>query len=241
MGLKILDCYGGTGSATREFALRGHDVVIVEIDANLIDNDLRHRPNVHILEMDMLKFGIKPGHFLPEGWRPDYVWLSPPCQCFSLGGSAQGKRIWLPMDPPHSYYGPRFPKTVKSKRACGMVLAGLRTVEVLKPRWWIMENPRGGLRTMGFMRAVPWLTTVTYCQYGENRMKATDLWGIMPDSWQPFMACKNRMKCHESAPRGAKTGTQGLRDSRDRGRIPQAFVKEIADCLESETIVDFTA
>jgi hypothetical protein len=71
-----------------------------------------------------------------------------------------------------------------------------------------MENPRGMLRKLEVVKDLP-RYTVTYCQYGDTRMKPTDLWGVVP-KWSPRPTCKNGDTCHVSAPRGSRTGTQGL-------------------------------
>lgn len=68
--------------------------------------------------------------------------------------------------------------------------------------------------------------TVTYCQYGDNRMKPTDIWTNCSE-WKPKPMCKNGENCHESAPRGSKTGTQGIKGAKDRGVIPPALFYEI--------------
>ena len=44
--------------------------------------------------------------------------------------------------------------------------------------------------------------------------------------------CKNGDKCHEAAPRGAKTGTQGLKNSKERARIPADFCRHIVKICE---------
>ena len=68
--------------------------------------------------------------------------------------------------------------------------------------------------------------TVTYCQYGEDRMKPTDIWSNAT-WWNPRKPCKNGMPCHTAAPRGSRTGTQGIEDSRDRARIPLELFHEL--------------
>ena len=68
--------------------------------------------------------------------------------------------------------------------------------------------------------------TVTYCQYGDERMKPTDIW-TNAEWWKPRPMCKNGMPCHVAAPRGSKTGTQGLKGSVHRGVIPPALFEEI--------------
>ena len=74
--------------------------------------------------------------------------------------------------------------------------------------------------------------TVTYCQYGDTRMKPTDLWSNLSDLELKPM-CKNGDSCHEAAPRGAKTGTQGVKGYRDRSRVPRGLCLSIIEQLES--------
>ena len=44
--------------------------------------------------------------------------------------------------------------------------------------------------------------------------------------------CKNGDPCHVSAPRGSKTGTQGLKGSIERSKIPQKLCEHIVDICE---------
>ena len=74
--------------------------------------------------------------------------------------------------------------------------------------------------------------TVTYCQYGDTRMKPTDIFTNHPHPMFKPM-CKNGDPCHESAPRGAKTGTQGLATV-DRSRIPEELCEHIVELCEQE-------
>lgn len=64
-----------------------------------------------------------------------------------------------------------------------------------------------------------------------TRMKPTDIWTNHPDPrFKP--PCHNGDPCHVSAPRGAKTGTQGLKGSVDRSRIPRELCEHIVDICE---------
>ena len=71
--------------------------------------------------------------------------------------------------------------------------------------------------------------TVSYCQYGDTRMKPTDIWINIPN-WEGKM-CRNGASCHVAAPRGSKTGTQGLKNAKERGVIPPALFEEILTFL----------
>ena len=83
---------------------------------------------------------------------------------------------------------------------------------------------------MDFMQGLP-RYTVTYCQYGDKRMKPTDIWTNHPfPNFKPM--CKNGSPCHVAAPRGARTGTQGLKGSALRSQIPEELCDHIADICE---------
>lgn len=71
--------------------------------------------------------------------------------------------------------------------------------------------------------------TVTYCQYGDDRMKPTDLWTNL--DWTPRRACKNGDSCHVSAPRGARTGTQGRDGAVLRSMVPYELGSEILEVI----------
>lgn len=93
------------------------------------------------------------------------------------------------------------------------------------------KNPRGGMRKMVWMKGIP-RYTVTYCQYGDKRMKPTDIWTNHPaPRFRP--PCKNGASCHERAPRGSRTGTQGLKGSKERSVIPAALCEHIVDICEN--------
>lgn len=75
--------------------------------------------------------------------------------------------------------------------------------------------------------------TVTYCQYGARAMKPTDIFTNASDP-RFCPPCRNGAPCHESAPRGSKSGTQGLANARERGRIPERLCLHIVDVCERE-------
>jgi len=72
--------------------------------------------------------------------------------------------------------------------------------------------------------------TVTYCQYGDTRQKPTDIWTNF--DWKPKPMCKPKATCHISAPRGSRTGTQGLKNAKERSVIPPNLFREIFEQLK---------
>ena len=203
----VFDFYSGTGSSTQAFVDEGHKVITFELDPSFTATE-----NVNILR-------LTPEYLLQTYGRPDFVWASPPCTTFSV--ASIGKHWNLD----------KTPKTEAAGEAIKLVNHTLDLIKALEPKLgWLMENPRGMLRTLPMMQELN-RYTVTYCQYGDTRMKPTDLWGTVP-GWTPRQACKNGEPCHEAAPRGARTGTQGLKGAKKRSEVPYQLGKEILDMLQ---------
>ena len=130
---------------------------------------------------------IKPSDF-NDGF--DLIWASPPCDRFTV---AQIGRYWEKLE---ETYLPRNKEVIDRIE---LVYHTLYLIEELSPSYWFLENPRGLLRKLiGKPQG-----TVTFCQYGDNRMKPTDLWGKHPESFG-YKSCSNGDDCHESSPRGSK-------------------------------------
>ena len=197
----VIDLFAGTGSSTVAFDENpGWTVHHVELDEAFPAD----------LHADVLDLEVSDLLDLTGGVRPTMVWASPPCTAFSVASIGHhwtgGARAYVP-------------KTEAASHNQELVSHTLRLIAGLAPRWWVMENPRGVLRKLPVVKGLP-RVTVTYCQYGDSRMKPTDLWGRFPDGWQPRPMCKNGDPCHIAAPRGAKTGTQGLKGAVERSMVP---------------------
>ena len=106
---------------------------------------------------------------------------------------------------------------------------------------FFIENPRGMLRHMPFMKEFK-RYTVWYCKYGDDRAKPTDIW-TNSTTWTPRPECRNYKydkegniidkHCHhQAARRGAKTGTQGRDGSYTRSMIPKQLCEEILNSLK---------
>lgn len=203
--MRLLELFSGTASISNVFKEKGYETYT-------IDSDFGFNPDLCI---DILAFEIS----MLDGFQPDIVWASPPCQAFSV---ATIGRNW------HKDYSP---KTDKARQSIAIVLTTLDIITNIHPKLWFIENPVGMLRKLDFMRCVP-RKTVTYCQYGDMRMKPTDIWSNAYNLWHPRPMCKAGDSCHEPAPRGSKTGTQGLRDTISRSKIPYELCVEIMQACE---------
>ena len=154
---------------------------------------------------------------LKEFGKPDIIWASPECTTYSIAAISTHRH--------REDDGYLSPKSDKAKQSDKVNKHVLNLIKDLKPTYYFIENPRGAMRKMRFMKDIP-RYTVTYCQYGDNRMKPTDIWTNHPNpNFKPM--CKNGQPCHVSAPRGAKTGTQGLKGSVLRSIIPSELCEHI--------------
>ena len=61
--------------------------------------------------------------------------------------------------------GSLLPKTEQAARADEVNRHTLRIIRSLRPRFFFIENPMGGLRKMDYMQGIP-RHLITYCQYG---------------------------------------------------------------------------
>lgn len=161
--------------------------------------------------------------------RPDVIWASPDCTTFSIAAISHHRRK-------NPETGNLDPVSEYAKFCDKVDKHVLQLIRELNPKYYFIENPRGGMRKMEWMQGLP-RYTVTYCQYetdkpvSERRMKPTDIWTNHPDPrFKPM--CKNGSPCHEAAPRGSKTGTQGLKGSKDRSVIPAQLCDHIATICE---------
>lgn len=216
--MKVLELFAGTRSISKAFEARGHDVFSIEWDKNFEDIDLYE---------DILK--VTAEDILREFGHPDVIWASPDCSTFSIASISHHRR-----KNPHN--GNLEPVSDYAMFCDAVDQHVLDLIKELQPKYWFIENPRGGMRKMTWMRGLPRFT-VTYCKYEtdkppeQRRMKPTDIWTNHPDpKFLPM--CKNGDPCHARAPRGAKTGTQGLKGAKERSMIPKGLCEHIVDICE---------
>lgn len=139
---------------------------------------------------------------LPEA---DVVLCSPPCGEFS---------------PAQNLNGPHEP----DPEAVAMVYHAIGLIRALDPDYWLVENPRGRLRSyLGHPTG-----SVTYCQYGRDTQKPTDLWGEHPDGLT-YRSCPRNAECHVST----RAGTNEMpNDPAEKARVPYDLSKAILDAVE---------
>ena len=210
--MKVLELFAGTRSISKAFEARGHEVYSVEWNKDF-ENISLYADIGTLTAADIIKLC---------GGVPDVIWASPDCTTYSVAAISKHRR--------KEADGNLTPMT-EYARFCDSVNAHvIDLIKELKPQYWFIENPVGGLRKMSFMQGLP-RYTVTYCQYGERRQKPTDIWSNHPNPGfkEP---CKRGAPCHDAAPRGAKTGTQALKNAIEKSKIPILLCEHIVRICE---------
>jgi len=224
--MNVLEIFSGSNVFSKTAKKYGHNVFTVDIN-NFDGTDYV----VDILNIDLNKIPFV----------PDVIWASPPCTGFSVASIG---RHWT------GGKGAYIPKSDTSRLGIQLLKKTLQIIKFFNPKYFYIENPRGLMRKMDFMKDSrelhvkdkaffyddyrelriphsPFIrNTITYCQYGETRMKPTDIW-TNDVEWKSRSMCKNGDSCHEAAPRGSRTGTQGLKNNYERSKLPIDLCEEI--------------
>tara|TARA_R100001015_G_C4626664_1_gene185766 strand:+ start:1750 stop:2397 length:648 start_codon:yes stop_codon:yes gene_type:complete len=213
--MKVLELFGGSCSFSNVAKARGHTI---------FTSDMKPFDGIDYVT-DILDFDVSKVPF-----RPDIIWASPPCTYFSVASIG------------HHWNKDHTPKTPQAKHGVKIIKKTIEIIEMFQPDFYFIENPRGKLRKLGLFNGFAERCTITYCQYGDTRMKPTDIWTNIlhnvfnQNGWIPRPMCKNGDSCHESAPRGSRTGTQGLKNNYEKSKIPFELCNEIIEITEKLTL-----
>lgn len=147
-------------------------------------------------------FDLRPSDFDRDF---DVILASPPCEEFSPANNLNGDR-----EPDGD--------------AVALVYHAFGLIRGIDPSYWFVENPRGRLRSyVGRPKQ-----TVTYCQYGEERMKPTDLWGEHPASFVG-RRCDYGDDCHEQNREGTNNYPD---DPNEKAVVPYELSDAIRETSE---------
>lgn len=204
--------FAGSRSFSKEAEKRNHKTFTTDInDFDGVD-----------LVADFMDLDIKE---LQKKEKPDFIWFSPPCTTFSIAGCShhfnKNQDNYIPISD-------------KAKTSILMLKKVNQIIEQINPAFWLIENPRGLMRKMKIIDN-KFLKTTWYCKWGDLRAKPTDIWCNFEFEAKK---CKNGNKeCHhQPAPRGARTGTQGLKNNYERSKVPPKLINHILDEVEKQGI-----
>ena len=152
----------------------GHPLRILELcsgpNSSFSSQMLERFPNAHVVTIDSdsscsptivadIRHWDYRNHFKPGFFH--IVWASPPCTNYSPANKSSS--------------------TVKMEEADDIVRAALRVISVAKAPIWFLENPHTKLFQRPFMLPLEAQRfPCTYCMYGTNYKKQTDIWTNVP-------------------------------------------------------------
>lgn len=148
------------------------------------------------------------------------------------------------------------PKSDGALTAQAIVEHTLKLLDALEPTAWVMENPSGMMKRLDVLAPYPY-RSISYCKFGMPYRKRTDLWLggeleniVLPgpcdtdyrpqrfttlDDGRVFVIDRTTdQACHEAAPRGAKTGIQGLASAADRALVPRELSRRVREHVEAK-------
>lgn len=135
--MKVLELFAGTRSIGKAFEEHGHEVFSVEWNKDFENIDL-YADIGQITAQDILeKFG-----------HPDVIWASPDCTSYSVSAISKHRRKNKEtgsLDPISEYA--KFCDTVNKHV--------VELIKELNPKYWFIENPRGGYAKNGFYARTP--------------------------------------------------------------------------------------
>lgn len=143
--MKMLDLCSGLGGASEAFLLAGWDVQ--RIESNSI---LANIPQTTIIDVKTLRILLEQN---PPG-QIEFVWASPPCREFS-----------------NAFNSPKS-QAVRAGQLdayipdMSIVMECIRIIEIVKPKYWCIENVRGATRYFNPILGEPRQVIGPYCLWG---------------------------------------------------------------------------
>ncbi len=203
--MNILELFAGSRSIGKEAE---------KLSMRVFSTDVEPFANIDLVK-DIRNFKYSDVPFIPN-----IIWASPPCTSFSI---LSCRFHW---EKEGEVFTPKTETGITGLVLVQKTLSIIQHYLKLNPKLvWYIENPRGLLRKMPLMQNLL-RHTVTYCQYGDTRMKPTDIW-TNNIAWKPKEVCKNGSPCHLSCPRGSHAGTVSLPNSYERSKVPPHLCKEV--------------
>jgi hypothetical protein len=193
-----LELFAGSGHVSEYWRSQGYETVTLDIDPAL-------KPDICV---DLLKWKYQNIHY--EHFT--HIWASPDCTTWSI---ATHKHRTLEDG--------LIPKTDQAIVGTQLVH---RTHDIIKyfcKAKYVVENPRGRLRSFDPIKMHPFRTTVFYSNYGFNYQKPTDLWSNV------FLWNEEKNQNSNTYQFNSSTVKE-----QDRSLVPLALIKRVFGRLTSE-------
>lgn len=208
--LKVLDLFSGLGGFSEAFVLNEDQVL--RIENNPLLSGVKHTQMMDVLKLrDIIHQGLTHGDLNPYLAGIDLIVASPPCYEFSLAFSApQGIAT---RNGEFEDYTPDME----------LIEATMDIIEMLKPRYWVIENVRGSIRHFERIGLIP-----------RQKFQAYVLYGNFPKFKPPILETK--------AQKGNRIQHGNPLRSNYRALIPFELSEALRKAIiEQKTIFDFGA
>lgn len=174
-----------------------------------VDVEERFEPDIQADVLD-----LRPSD-LPDA---DVVLAAPPCTEMSMANQ------------PNPHWDGEAPDSPEVREAIALSYHAIGLIHAIDPDYWFLENPRQG--KMDVVLGPP-TAHVTYCQYGLDWQKPTNLWGNHPP--MEYRTCSPGADCHQRAPGGWDTGEKRkhTRDPAERSLVPYDLSLAIREAVEA--------
>jgi hypothetical protein len=205
--MKLLELFSGNGDISKAFNKVGFEIFRVDW-SDKVEAELH--TDIGSLNAD--------GVIALCGGVPEIVWASPDCTTYSI--ATHRHRTSVDGFLPHTEYATECDRTNTHLWSLIDELVKLGT------EYFFVENPRGRYRHMPFVKNRQ-RYTLTYCSYGRDSMKPTDIFTNHPNP-------KFKQMCTTNNPphRHVDWGTGVKRDYLSRGEMPEELCNHIASiCL----------
>jgi site-specific DNA-cytosine methylase len=157
--LKVLDLFSGLGGFSEAFVLNNDEVL--RIENNPLLSEVKHTVLMDVRKLrDIIKQGLIEGDLNPYLCNIDLIVASPPCYDFSLAFSAPQGIVSRKGREEFEAYEPDM----------DLFLVTLEIIEMLKPRYYIIENVRGSIRHCEKIGLKPRQKFQAYVLYGNFPM-----------------------------------------------------------------------
>lgn len=160
---QIIDLFSGSNSLKKALIDFPYSVFSIDINSALSPN----------LSADILTLSVND---IPNKRATFAIWASVPCTTFSILNS---RHHWKPIRYSHRRYY-YTPTTNAARESIRLLEKTLHIIRSINPAYYFIENPRGVLRHMPQMNAIPFRSTVSYHDYGAPVYKPTDIFHNVP-------------------------------------------------------------
>ncbi len=158
---------------------------------------------------------------LPRPSSCAIIWASLPCTFYSILNISTH---WQKITYAHRKYF-YLPKTAEAIKALQLLEKTLWLIRKVNPLYYFIENPRGALRHMAPIRAVPFRHSITYSDFGLDVYKPTDIFTNCPFLQLPQLS--------RTLDRSFSLKIADMNSAYERSIVPERLIESIIQQITS--------